>query len=305
MRHLVALSCSLSDTIEINKERTMRSVAETFSFNALSIAQREPAVSRERERELAQRWCEGGDRSARDLLVRAQLRHVVAIARRYRRHSGATLEELVAEGNFGLMRALDKFDPDRGTRFVTYAVYWIRAYISQYLVRTRSLVTSGVQSKSLSKIRHAREDIVKVGGDSTNLNEEIARRLTLSSEKLHSLLERMNVRDQPWDPHTEDTPAGWGRGTAQLLSGDTEERMISAETDARRAQAIALVLSQLDDRERYIVQRRLMAYPEEELSLADIGRHFGVSRERARQLEARALRKVKDGLARSSLGADL
>lgn len=282
----------------------MSRVAGTFSFNALSSAQREPPVSRERERELAQRWCEGGDRSARDLLVRAQLRHVVAIARRYRRHSGATLEELVAEGNFGLVRALDKFDPDRGTRFVTYAVYWIRAYISQYLVRTRSLVASGVRSRALSKIRLAQEDIAKAGGDSANLNEQIAQRLTLSSDKLHSLLERMNVRDQPWDPHAEDIPEGWGRGSAQLLSSDAEERMMSAETNARRVKAISHALSQLDDRERFIVQQRLMAHPEDELSLADIGRHFGVSRERARQLESRALRKVKHGLVRS-LGADL
>jgi RNA polymerase sigma-32 factor len=279
--------------------------AAMYDFNTLSVAQHEPPVSRERERELAQRWCETGDTSARDLLVRAQLGHVVTIARRYRRYSGATLEELVAEGNFGLVRALDKFDPDRGTRFVTYAVYWIRAYISQYLLRTRSLVATGVQSKSLAKIRLAREDIVKASGESANLNEQIAQRLTLSPKKLHSLLERMNVRDQPWDPLTEDTPAGWGRGTAQLLSGDAEERMMSAETDARRTKAISVVLSQLDDRERYIVQRRLMAHREEELSLADIGRHFGVSRERARQLEARALRKVKHGLVRSSLGADL
>lgn len=283
----------------------MSSTAGTYRLSSLSAAQHEPPISRERENELAKRWRQAGDIAARDLLVRAQLGHVVAIARRYRRYTGATLEELVAEGNFGLVRALDKFDPERGTRFVTYAVYWIRAYISQYLVRTKSLVTTGVQSKSLSKIRLAREDIFKAGSEVANLNEQIAQRLTLSSKKLHSLLERMNLRDQPWDPHTEDTPVGCGRGMAQLLSNDAEERLMSVETEARRAKAVSLVLSQLDDRERYIVQRRHMAHREDELSLAEIGRQFGVSRERARQLEARALRKVKHGLTKSSFAADL
>jgi RNA polymerase sigma-32 factor len=282
----------------------MELIVDTLRFGPPSATHRGPAVSHELERELAQRWRESRDASARDLLVRAQLRHVVAIARRYRRDSSATLGELIAEGNFGLLRALDKFDPERGTRFVTYAVYWIRAYISQYLVQTKSLVASGVRSKVLSKIRLAREDIVKAGGESADVNEQIAERLTLSSKKLHSMLERMNVHDVHWDPQMEDMPTGSLRETTQSRSSNAEERMITAETDVRRTEAISLALSRLDDRERYILERRIMAHREEELSLADIGRHFGFSRERARQLEARALRKVKLGLATSSLGAD-
>jgi RNA polymerase sigma-32 factor len=280
----------------------MARMTETRSSSPLSVAYRQPAISREREQELANRWRELGDTAARDLLVRAQLRHVVAIARRYRRYSGVTLEELIAEGNFGLVKALAKFDPDRGTRFVTYAVYWIRAYISQYLVRTKSLVTAGVQSKALSKIRRAREEIARAKGDGGNVNEQISERLGMSPRKLHSLLERMDVRDVPWDPTIEDLPGGSLSESTESHWASAEEAMISTQTGKRLSKALSLVVSKLDERERYIVQRRLMAYREEELTLADIGRHFGVSRERARQLEARAMRKVKVGLARSSLG---
>jgi RNA polymerase sigma-32 factor len=283
----------------------MARLTDTRSSSTLAVAFRQPAISREREQELARRWRELGDTSARDLLVRAQLRHVVAIARRYRRSSGVTLEELVAEGNFGLVKALAKFDPDRGTRFVTYAVYWIRAYISQYLVRTKSLVAAGAQSKILSKVRRAREEIVKATGESVSLNEQISDRLAMSPAKLHSFLERMDVRDVPWDPTVEDMPSGRISEEAESSWASAEERIVSAETGNRLFTVVSLVVSKLDERERYIVQRRLMACREEELTLADIGRHFGVSRERARQLEARAMRKVKVGLARCSRDVDL
>jgi RNA polymerase sigma-32 factor len=111
--------------------------------NLFSLALDHPsALSRERETELAQRWRDARDVVARDLLVRAHLRSVVATARRYQ-NRGATSEELVAEGNFGLVQALAKFDPQRGIRFVTYAAYWIRACIVGYLTRSRSVDIRG------------------------------------------------------------------------------------------------------------------------------------------------------------------
>src|SRR5258706_9851462 len=126
------------------------------SADYLALVRQCPRLSREREHELALRWQAHGDTSARDLLIRSQLRNVVTIARRHRHETCATVDELIAEGNFGLIQALAKFDPNQGTRFVTYAVYWIRASISQYLTRSRSLVASGVQSKLLAKIRRER-----------------------------------------------------------------------------------------------------------------------------------------------------
>jgi RNA polymerase sigma-32 factor len=272
--------------------------------SCLTVARRQPTISREQEHELAQRWTKHGDTSARDLLVRTQLRSVVAVARRYRRASGATLNELIAEGNFGLVKALSKFDPERGTRFATYAVYWIRSYISQYLLHSRSLVSTGVQSKVISKVRRTRQEIVGANGEDGNVNDLIAERLALTSERLQSLLERMEVQDVSWDATTEDATNGLVSGIVQAPGPSAEERLVAAETGKRLSEAISHVVSKLDARERYIVEQRLMAPRDEALSLAEIGRRFVISRERARQLEARALRKVKVGLARFSIGAD-
>jgi RNA polymerase sigma-32 factor len=262
-----------------------------------------PKLSREREHELAVLWYRHGNTRARDLLIRANLHHVVAIARRHRRHDSATLEELIAEGNFGLVRALAKFDLERGTRFVTYAAFWIRAYILQYLTRSKSLVTTGVHSKALSKIRRARDEIRARGavGDS---DEEVAARLTLSPERLRSLTERLSVGDVPWDGPIEAVFSG-GSGALGSRELDPEEKLVDAETRMQWWQAVSQVVAQLDERERYIVEQRLMAHREEQLSLADIGRHFRVSRERARQLEQRAMHKLKAALLHTSVRADL
>lgn len=279
-------------------------MSRTITTAYLKITRRGPKLSREREHELALRWREFGDTSARDELVRSQLRNVVAIARRYSSETCATVEELIAEGNFGLLQALAKFDPHRGTRFVTYAVYWIRAYISQYLVRSRSLVSTGVQSKLLAKLRSARAREAALGGQPANADPRIAERLSLSSDKLHSLVERLEVRDVSWDGGAEDAFATRIVELVEPLSQNAEESALSNEAQKHRAAAIAGALLVLDVRERYIVERRLMAHREEQLSLAEIGQRFAVSRERARQIEARAIRKLKAALIHSSRGAD-
>jgi RNA polymerase sigma-32 factor len=282
----------------------MARTSETRQSSSGASACRHPGFTREQEHDLARRWRQHGDVAARDQLARSQLGHVVTIAHRYRRYGTASVEELIAEGNFGLVRALDKFDPDRGTRFVTYAVYWIRASISQYLRRSRSMVSAGVHSKVLSKIRRTRDQILRVNGAVANLDAQIAAQLDLSPLKLQGLLQRLDVRDVPWDHTTEDTPGAATAGTNEPHWVTGEETVVSAESREQLSSAVSLVVATLDDRERYIVERRLMAPAEEELSLAEIGRHFEISRERARQIEARAMRKVRAGLVRSPFGAD-
>lgn len=277
-------------------------MSRTTEARYLVLVHQTPKLCRERERELAKRWREQADTAARDELVRSQLRNVVTIARRYRRESGATLGELIAEGNFGLLQALRKFDPDRGTRFVTYAVYWIRAYISQYLIRSRSLVATGVHSKLLSKLRRERAKAAMLNGEETSADKQIAAKFNLSPEKLRSLIERLDVRDLPWDIDTEDALSSRFLEAYELSSA--EEAALSREAEPRLSLAISCALSKLDDRERYVVERRIMAHREEQLSLAEIGRGFHISRERARQIEARAMRKLKVALSRSQAGAE-
>jgi RNA polymerase sigma-32 factor len=263
-----------------------------------------PRLSREREHALALRWLERGDLSARDLLIRSQLRNVVAIARRYRHEACVTFEELIAEGNLGLIQALAKFDPSQGTRFVTYAVYWIRAYISQYLTRSRSLVASGVQSKLLAKIRRERARVAAGSNNGGNADEVVAARLALPPERMRSLVERLELRDVSWDTEAEDSRSGRLMEVVESLSLNPEDAALRAEAKSQLSLAVSQALPTLDARERYVVERRLMADTEDQLSLAEIGRRFRVSRERTRQIEARAMRKLRAALAGSRANAE-
>jgi RNA polymerase sigma-32 factor len=282
----------------------MKQMSQSSSAGYLAAVRLSPKLSREREHELALRWRGHGDTSARDELVRSQLRHVVAIARRYRAQNCATLDELIAEGNFGLLQALEKFDPDRGTRFVTYAVYWIRANISQYLVRSRSLVATGVQSKLLSKIRQERAREALMSGEPANADAKIADDFALSPARLRALVERLDVRDVAWDAAQDEACGAPLAELLESLSQNAEESALSNEAERHRSVAISDALLVLDVRERYIVERRHMAHPEDQLSLAEIGRRLSVSRERVRQIEVRAIRKLKTALIGSAASSD-
>ncbi|HEY0463089.1 MAG TPA: sigma factor-like helix-turn-helix DNA-binding protein, partial [Polyangiaceae bacterium] len=178
-----------------------------------------------------------------------------------------------------------------------------KAFISQYLVRSRSLVSSGVRSKLLSKVRRERAKALS-SGDAAAADSRLAEELALTPEKLRSLIERLDVRDVPWDVHSEAVVSG---SLAEALHSpwlSAEETALAAEADTRISAAVSHALSTLDVRERYVVERRLMAHRGEKLSLAELGRYFGVSRERARQIEARALRKLRVALQRSPTGAE-
>jgi RNA polymerase sigma-32 factor len=261
-------------------------------------AQSIPRLSREEENALAARVREGGDKAAADKLIVANLRYVVAIALRYR-HYGLPLSDLISEGNVGLMTALNKFDPARGTRFVTYAAYWIRAFILDHVIRAHSLVGVGsgpLRSKMFFRLRREKAKIMALTLDPTAVNEELARKLGLSPEKVGLLGERLEARDVSLDlPAYED-------GTQSIVdtlaspSPSQEERLADAERAGRLSTSVREAVKDLDDRERFIVEVRIMADGPDELSLAEIGRRLGVSRERARQLEARARAKLRKRL---------
>lgn len=279
-------------------------MTQTIGNGYLALVHRSPKLTREREHELAVRWRDHADASARDELVRCNLRHVVASARTFRRHATVTLDELIAEGNVGLLHALNKFDPEQGTRFITYAVYWIRAYMTQYLVRSRSLVSTGLLSKRLSRVRRERAKALAVGTEAIT-DVRLAAELAITPDKLRSLVERLEVHDVSWDVHCEEAFNGRFSEATSSPCPNAEDRALASEAESHLATAVSQALSLLDPREQFIVERRLMAHPEEELSLAEIGRSMSFSRERARQIEARAMRKLKLALTRSPLGADL
>jgi RNA polymerase sigma-32 factor len=264
-----------------------------------------PVLSREEEQELVGRWLGARDLPARERLLAAHLRYVVAIALRYRRY-GVPIEELVSEGNFGLVHALGKFDTSRGTRFVTYAAYWIRAYVLNHVIRSWSLVGVGsgaLRSKMFFRLRRERVRIANLVGEGGEADTLLAQAMGLPEATVQAMVRRLDARDVSLDSKPFDDSSA---SLADLLaSGDRsqEETLAASERDDQVRTAVQSAMLELDERERYIAEKRLMADHEEELSLAEIGRRLGVSRERARQLEVRTKRKLRrriEELARRS-----
>jgi RNA polymerase sigma-32 factor len=268
----------------------------------ITLVHQYPKLDREREQELAKRWAKTGDPAAADALIRAHLRYVVAIALKYRRY-GVPLTELIAEGNFGLVHALKKFEAKRGNRFVTYAAYWIRAYVLGYVIKSWSLVGVGsgaLRSKLFFKLRRERTRILNLVGDQERTNEILAEKFGASPAQIASMVRRLETRDVSLDGKVFDDSSTTLMDT--LVSGelDQEASLSSDENRDEVKSAVKRAVQDLDVRERYIVEKRMMADAEDELSLAEIGRRLGVSRERARQLEERAKKKLRLRIAEIS-----
>jgi RNA polymerase sigma-32 factor len=265
----------------------------------IAAARDEEALSREDEVEFARRWRDHTDPKAAERLIRANLKYVVAIALSYRRY-GLRLADLVSEGNLGLMMALRKFDPERGVRFVTYAAYWSRAYILNYVIKSWSMVGGGsgpLRSKMFFKLRRERAMVANLlgEGDEQKSMEMLAERIGQTVEKTKELTRRLEARDVSLDVQQGEEGRMTLLDALQDSGANQEERYFEEERRDALKDALTEAVANLDERERFIVEQRLMA--DEETSLAEIGRQLGVSRERARQLEARAKAKLKKQLS--------
>jgi RNA polymerase sigma-32 factor len=222
---------------------------------------------------------------------------VIAVALRYR-HYGVALSELVAEGNCGLVAALHKFDPERGIRFGTYAKYWVRAYVLTAAVRSLNLVgakASLVKPRVIFKLRRERARMAAVLGEGAPAEEALAERMNLSVESLRQMLDCLDAKSVSLDNPADDSAE---RVRDTLASDDDpEQRYIEGRRRDVASSVVSVALERLDTRERFIAEHRIMAADADELSLAEIARVWGISRERARQLEERA----KEKLCRSSV----
>ena len=250
-----------------------------------------PKLGPDEERELCVRWYEHGDVSARDELVRRYLRLSTALAIKYRRY-GIEVDELVAEGNAGLLRALDRFDHHRGLRFLTYAHYWVKAYIVHYVMNNLSVVGGGFRSDSFFRLRR-RFAKLKAQMDGDEAIEIMAHESGEDPETMRARLARVCERDVSLDmPLADDSDTGW---SATIMSrfadaGTTPD----VEADARlNAVCVRKAIAKLSDRERLIIERRVAG----DHTLEEVGRMLGVTRERVRQLQARAMVQLRGNLA--------
>jgi RNA polymerase sigma-32 factor len=256
---------------------------------------RHPLLTVDEEQSLARAFRDHGDRRAAHLLVTSNLRFVVKVAAGYRGY-GLRLADLIQEGNLGLLRAVTKFDPDQGIRLVTYASWWIRAYIQAFVLQSWSLVkvgTTQTQRRLFFALARTRRELARAGSSEEDLDERVARKLRVSTDDVREASGRLELRDQ-----SLDTPVFDGGLTTleRCASGEDlqDERLSRARDAARLSRDVASALALLDDRERTIVEQRFMA--DEPASLQELGDRLGFSRERARQLEIRARGKLRAAL---------
>jgi RNA polymerase sigma-32 factor len=261
----------------------------------LSEIRRYPILTREEEHELAVQYKQYGDVEAAYKLVRANLRLVVMIAREYER-AFRNLLDLIQEGNIGLMESLKNFDPYRGVRFPSYAVWWIRAYIIRYLMNNWRMVKLGTTQAQRRLFFNLRKEKEKLEAEGFVPGAKlIAQRLDVKESEVIEMDQRLSGRDL-----STDAPIGEGTSTTLLntLSDNSltpEERL--AEDEYRQAvkERLKTFGEGLKDKELVVFQERLIA--EQPVTLREIGERYGISRERVRQIEHRVKKKLKNYLS--------
>ena len=252
-------------------------------------------ISREEEHELAVRWVEHGDTDAARQLVLANLRLVVKIAMEYRR-AWSNVLDLIQDGNVGLLEAVKRYDPYQGVKLSTYAVYWIRAYILQYILdnfRIVRLGTTRAQRKLFWRLNKERRELERQGFEAEP--RLIAERLDVSEAEVEDMAMRLRESDQSLNAPLRRDEAGaefgdllrGGGSSAEETVGDTELRHVFMEHVQEFAKT-------LDERDRVLVEERVLA--EEPKTLAELGERFDVSRERIRQLEAKIVDRLREYL---------
>ena len=278
-------------------------VAEGGLSRYLAEIRRFPMLEPQQEYMLAKRWREHEDPKAAQELITSHLRLVAKIAMGYRGY-GLPIGEIVSEGNVGLMQAVKRFEPDRGFRLATYAMWWIRASIQEYILRSWSLVKMGTtasQKKLFFNLRKAKSRISAYEeGDLRPENvEKIATSLGVSKQDVIDMNRRMSGDASLNAPLREEGEGEWQDWLVDT-SDDQEHILAAQEESSNRMKALRGALDVLNPRERRIFEARRLA--DDPVTLEQLSEEFGVSRERVRQIEVRAFGKVqaavKTGVAR-------
>src|SRR6516164_7569439 len=257
--------------------------------------QRFPMLDPQDEYMLAKRWREAGDRDAADRLVISHLRLVVKIARGYRGY-GLPIADLISEGHVGLMQAVERFEPERGFRFSTYAVWWIKSAIQEYILRSWSLVkmgTSASHRKLFFNLRKAKSRISALdeGDMRPDQVKLIAKRLGVTERAVIDMNRRLGGDVSLHDTIREESDSIEWQDWLVSDSPDQETMLAASQEFDNRRRALAVALGALKPRARRILEGRRLA--EDPMTLAELADEFGVSRERVRQIEARAFEQVQ------------
>lgn len=265
-----------------------------------------PILSREEEYELAMKYKNDGDLDAARKLVSSNLKFVVKVANEYKNYGFNTMD-IIQEGNVGLMHAVKGFDPTKGYRIISYAVWWIRAYIQNYIIKSWSLVkvgTTQAQRKLFYKLRSTKNQMeLGEGNLSPEDYKELADKLNVSNEAVIEMDQRMGGKDLSLDAEiTGDTDLSH----MDFLADDEENQedlLTKAEEEKRVKRGMIDALKTLKDRERFIIENRILV--DKPLTLEELGTKFKISRERVRQIENAALKKMKSilkekGISKSS-----
>lgn len=262
-----------------------------------------PVLEPEEEYTLAKRWKEHEDADAAKALVTSHLRLVAKIAMGYRGY-GLPLGEIISEGNLGLMRAVKRFEPDKGFRLATYAMWWIRASIQEYILRSWSLVkigTTAAQKKLFFNIRRLKGEIqaLEEGDLSPENVEKIASRLDVGEDDVISMNRRMTAPDSSLNaPLRVDSEGEWQDWLVDEAENQ-ETALAEREEAEERHRLLTEAMKALNDRERKIlIARRLQ---EEASTLENLSKEHGVSRERIRQIEMRAFQKLQKAIRSASV----
>ena len=272
-----------------------RASAESALTRYIEEIRRVPMLEPQDEYMLAKRWREHGDLEAAHKLVNSHLRLVTRIAMGYRGY-GLPISELISEGNVGLMQAAKRFDPQQGFRFATYAMWWIKAAIHEYILRSWSLVKIGTtanQKKLFFNLRKAKSKIsaLEEGDMHPDQVKLIAQRLGVTEQDVVEMNRRLGGDVSLNAQMRDDADSGEWQDWLVDEDSDQESRFAESEESDNRKKALAWALAALNDRERRIFEARRLA--EDPSTLEDLASEFGVSRERVRQIGVRAFEKVQ------------
>jgi RNA polymerase sigma-32 factor len=266
-----------------------------------------PMLEPQQEYMLAKSWREHGDRDAAHQLVTSHLRLVARIAMGYRGY-GLPIGEVISEGNVGLMQAVKRFDPDKGFRLATYAMWWIRAAIQEYILRSWSLVkmgTTAAQKKLFFNLRKIKSQLkaLEEGDLRPDQVKQIATRLGVTEEDVISMNRRLAGDSSLNAPVRNDAESGEWMDWLVDETMNQEDRLAESEEKDQRHEMLNNALEGLNERERRVFEARRLA--EDPLTLEQLSEEFGVSRERIRQIEVRAFEKVQKAVQKAATQASL